>query len=357
MTPARIAALAISFALSSTACVTAPALAETPPATWGSGVAKQDAAWYAAPEARRIADTVIQYQSAEGGWPKNTNMMVAPTGPLEHEVTNTFDNEGTILPMVFLAKVIAAGGETPARRAAFDRGLAYTLAAQYPNGGWPQFFPLRSGYYTHITYNDDAMVRILTMLTEVADGHGPYGFVTAADRHKAAAAVARGVDVILKTQIVEDGKPTVWCAQHDETTLAPAPARRFEPASLSGYESVGVTRYLMSIPRPSPQVIAAVEGSVAWFKAHGISDIAVERFMDAQGHPDRRVVPAPGETLWARFYELGTNRPIFIGRDTVPKGSLAEIEQERRAGYNYYTSTPAALIKTDYPAWRARIGA
>ena len=352
----RTAWIAAAVALSLGACATGPVRAETPPTTWGTGVVKQDASWYASADARRIADTVILYQSAEGGWPKNTDLMVAPTGPLDPDLANTFDNNGTTLPLTFLARVIAAGGETPARRAAFDRGLDYVLAAQYPNGGWPQFFPLRRGYYTHITYNDDAQVRLLTLVKDIAAGGAPYGFVDPARKARATDALTRGIDVILKTQIVQDGKLTVWCAQHDEVTLAPAWARKFEPPSLSGYESVGITRFLMSLDRPSPQIIAAVEGSIAWFRAHGIADIAVERFTDAEGNPDRRVIPAPGQTLWARFYDLETNRPIFMGRDSVAKASLAEIEQERRAGYNYWDGAAANLIARDYPAWRARIG-
>ena len=43
---------------------------------------------------------------------------------------------------------------------------------------------------------------------------------------------------------------------------------------------------------------------------------------------------APG--LWARFYEIGTNRPIFCDRDGVAKHDLSEIGYERRNGYACY---------------------
>ena len=358
-------ALTVS-ALSVAAC--APALAQnaTPasaspaatPVAWGSAVLRQPAAWYATPEARRLADNVILYQSPNGSWPRNTDMTAPPTGPIDQHLADTIDNQATTLEMGFLARVIEAGG-APGQAgyvAAFDRGYDWLLAAQYPNGGGPQFFPLRGGYYDHITFNDDAMVRVLTLMRDVSDGKAPYGFVDAARKAKAADAVARGVDVILKTQIRQDGKLTVWCAQHDEITLAPAWARKFEPPSLSGAESVGITRFLMGIPNPSSEVAAAIEGSVAWFKANAIPDIAVERFTDAGGKPDRRVIPAPGARLWARFYELDTNRPVFIDRTSVLQSSLADIEQERRAGYNYYDGAAAGLIDKDYPAWRARVG-
>jgi len=40
---------------------------------------------------------------------------------------------------------------------------------------------------------------------------------------------------------------TGWCAQHDEKTLAPASARVYEKAALSGNEAVGIVRFLMSL--------------------------------------------------------------------------------------------------------------
>ena len=40
---------------------------------------------------------------------------------------------------------------------------------------------------------------------------------------------------------------TAWCAQHDEKDYRPRPGRTYELASLSGAESVGVVRLLMSL--------------------------------------------------------------------------------------------------------------
>ena len=69
------------------------------------------------------------------------------------------------------------------------------------------------------------------------------------------------------------------------------------------------------------------------------------------------VEDAKAEPLWARFYEIGTNRPIFCGRDSQVKFSLAEIEYERRTGYNWYTNAAAKLLSQDYPAWQKRLAA
>lgn len=333
-----------------------PGRAQTSTPEWNGEIVKRAAAWYASAEARRIADVVVQHQSAEGGWPKNTSLLIPPDiAPVDEKLKNTFDNQATTLPMTFLARVIQAG-ERPGDRASFDRGLDYILAAQYPNGGWPQFYPLRPGYYTRITFNDDAMVRVLTLLRDVAAGAGPYGFVDTDRRARAGAAVAKGVEVILATQIRQAGIPTAWCAQHDEATLEPAWARAYEPPSSSGSESVGITRFLMSIPHPSPDVVAAIEGAVHWFEASALLGIRFEPMTTSDGRADAHVVADPrAPPLWARFYQLETNRPIFLSRDSVVHYDIAEIERERRTGYRYYGSWPATLLRDDYPAWRRRV--
>jgi PelA/Pel-15E family pectate lyase len=154
-----------------------------------------------------------------------------------------------------------------------------------------------------------------------------------------------------------DGKKTVWCAQHDETTLAPAPARTYEKISLSGSESVGIVRYLMRLENPTPEISAAINAAVAWFgqaKLTGIKvieqrDESFPRGFDRVVISDEKAAP-----LWARFYDIRTNRPIFCGRDGIIKSSLAQIEHERRVGYSWYTNAPAELLDNEYPAWQAK---
>jgi PelA/Pel-15E family pectate lyase len=326
---------------------------------WGGGVLSRDAAWYATASARAVADSMIQYQSPQGGWPKATDLARPPRSAADIPApgsgrANTFDNGGTTIPMEFLARIITASNETRYVEA-FNRGLDYMFAAQYPNGGWPQFYPLREGYYSHITYNDGAMIRVLTVLRGVAQGRAPYAFVDAERRTKAAAAVARGIECILRTQVKQAGKLTVWCAQHDRETLAPAWARNYEIPSLSGAESVGIVRFLMEIDSPTPEIIAAVEGAVAWFHSAKVTGLRYQRGRAADGQRDGWVEPDPkAEPLLARFYELDSNRPIFAGRDKVIHYTLAEIERERRAGYAYYSDWPASLVERDYPKWRAK---
>ena len=146
-------------------------------------------------------------------------------------------------------------------------------------------------------------------------------------------------------------------SQHDEHTLAPAKGRAYEHPSLSGSESVGIVEFLMSIDRPSPEIVRAIEGAVEWFRAAKISGIRVDTIA-APGTAkatDRVVVAdANAPPLWARFYEIGTNRPIFSGRDSVIRYQLSEIEYERRNGYRWYVDRPAKLLEREYPEWRRR---
>ena len=321
-------------------------------------VNRQPAEWYASDEARAIAAHVARYQTPSGGWPKAVVMTVPPDAKYAALSATarapTIDNGGTITQVRFLALAVTASGDAAAR-AAFERGFDYLLSAQYDNGGWPQFYPLREGYYTHITYNDNATANVLAILRDTAQIKVPFAFVGEARRAKAAAAMEKAIACILRTQVKQDGKLTAWCAQHDEKTFEPAWARNFEPPSLSGSESVGLVKFLMGVEKPSPEIIAAIEGAMAWFAAVPIRGLRVENFTGADGKRDRRaVVDAAATPLWARFYELGTNKPIFLGRDKTFHYDFNEIEQERRARYAYLGDWPADLLAKDYPRWRAR---
>jgi len=66
----------------------------------------------------------------------------------------------------------------------------------------------------------------------------------------------------------------------------------------------------------------------------GTVSSAVKAFNSPAGKGrDKFVVADPSAApLWARFHEIGTNKPIFRDRDGVPKAFLADIGHERRNG-------------------------
>jgi PelA/Pel-15E family pectate lyase len=78
-----------------------------------------------------------------------------------------------------------------------------------------------------------------------------------------------------------------------------------------------------------PEVIAAVEGAVAWFEAAKITGIRLKE----RGSERVLVEDSGAPPLWARFYDLKTGQPFFCDRDGVPKSTIAEIGSERRDGY------------------------
>ena len=308
---------------------------------WDDALKKPEE-WFATVEALRIADLVLLYQRNSGGWPKNIDMAKpiseddrARLAADKKETDSTIDNGATFTQLSYLARVYTAQRQER-HRESFLKGLDFLLKAQYPNGGWPQFYPDVSGYYKHITFNDNAMIGVMKLLRDVAASKPPYEFVDEARRASAAKAVDKGIDVILKTQVIVNGKRTVWCAQHDAVTLAPAAARKYEVVSLSGGESVEIVRFLMSIKNPSPAIIEAIDSAVKWFEQSQLKD-------------------REGKPVWARFYEIGTNRPIFVGRDGVVKYDVTQIDEERRTGYAWYVDGPAKLLNTDYPAWVKKI--
>ena len=114
----------------------------------------------------------------------------------------------------------------------------------------------------------------------------------------------------------------------------------------------------MSIENPSAEIKKAVNAAAAWLESVKIVGIRVDNISDASqpSGKDRIVVADPSSTLWARFYDLDTNKPFFTGRDSVPRANLADIENERRIGYAYYGTWPASFLSTTYPAWVKKWG-
>jgi pectinesterase len=195
----------------------------------------------------------------------------------------------------------------------------------------------------------------LKLLKDISLGSQKYRFVTDEDDlANAKQALEKGIDCILKTQFVQNGVLTVWCAQHDEITLLPAKARAYELPSLSGSESAGIVDFLMSLENPSPEIIKAVKAAVAWFEKVKITGYKVENFTNSEGKKDRKVVSdANAPQMWARFYDLENNRPFFCDRDGIKKYSLEEIGYERRNGYSWYSESPRKILDK-YPEWEKK---
>lgn len=308
---------------------------------------KQPDEWFKSEKGREAIESLLSWQSSAGGWPKNEDTVSKSYRGDRSKLKGTFDNGATTGELRVLARAFRLTQDERYLKA-FTLGFQHLLEAQYPNGGWPQYYPLSKAYHRHITFNDNCMVRILEFLRDVVSGND-FALLSQSQRLAAQDAVNRGIDCILKCQVVVDGKPTVWCAQHDEVTLAPADARSFERKSLSGGESAGILRFLMSIERPTPAVVNAIRSGVDWYQAAKITGV---RYTRGDRGPSL-VADANAAPLWARFYEIETNRPFFCGRDGMVKYNLDEIEAERRSGYTWYGNWGDAVLKA-YNKWPHR---
>ncbi len=327
------------------------------------------AEWYGSVEARRIADIIVSFQTPAGGWSKNIDLADHTRGPGESfaggnlsahlgagdfdtprdpnwNYVGTLDNDATTTELRFLARVAAAAKDGEAYRASFLRGLEYLFAAQFPNGGWPQVWPLEGGYHDAITFNDGAVTLTLELLRDVADGKGAFAFVPETVRGRAASSVSKGIECILATQIAENGRRTVWAQQHDALTLQPVAGRNYEPAAQCASESATLVLFLMRLPNSNPAVASAVHAAAAWFRKNAIYGKAFQR-----GAGGRRLVSVEGAgPIWARFYEIGTGRPVFGDRDKTIHDDVNELSVERRNGYAWYNAAPREALDR-YAEW------
>jgi PelA/Pel-15E family pectate lyase len=327
--------------------------------------AKPGEAWYAGPEAKQLADVVLSYQVPSGGWSKHTGYAKGPRkagmqwssqyapGKSPHYLA-TFDNRATTEEITFLANVWSATKREDCK-AALVKGFNFVLDAQYPNGGWPQVYPLEGGYHDDITFNDDAMTRVLQLLHAVATGDDPaFAFADVGLKTRARDALNAGVACVLKTQIEIGGKKTAWCAQYDPLTLSPSNARAMEPATLSGVESAHILEFLMTIKDPSPDVVRAIEGGLAWLEAAKITGIA--RAKAENGKTTYVPDSSSPEVYWARFYDLKTGKPVFPGRDGVLYDTFDAMAAKNKVGYDYYSTRPGSLLKSGQKKWRKMLG-
>jgi PelA/Pel-15E family pectate lyase len=305
------------------------------------------ASWFAGDSARHVGNVVLSFQTPSGGWSKRVDMRTRPRQPGESYYSEsdgwsyiaTIDNSATTEQLRFLAGVYAATSDARFRDG-FLRGVDYLLAAQFPTGGWPQVYPLQGGYHDAATYNDDAIVNVLRVLRDVADG--THAFVPAGVRTRASAAVALGVEFIVASQVVVGGTRTAWGQQHDPLTGAPVPARSYEPKSLSGKESAAITDFLLRLPAPSPAVVEAAHAAAEWFRAVAINGFHYDATLGLRHADD-----AP--PIWARMYEIGTNRPIFSNRDGVTLYDWNQLT-DRREGYAWYGIEPRNVLRR-YDRW------
>jgi len=275
-----------------------------------------------------VADNIIAWQTEAGGWTKNTDFSKVIYQPgmsrgeraINGQEAGCFDNNASINEMKFLAMMYARHGIEKYRDAVI-KGIDWMLDAQYPSGGWPQYYPLIGSYHDNVTFNDGAMMNVLNYIQEILRYRGLYEFLGEERFARLEAALEKGIDYILKSQIRVNGYLTAWCQQHDPVTYEPKMGRSYEHPSIVSAESVPIVEFLMALPDPSEEVRRAIVGAVEWFE--------ISQLPNGQ---------------WARFYDIQSNVPNFSGRDGIIRYDVKDIELERQQGYSWFNGSGGNLL-------------
>lgn len=311
--------------------------------------------WYGSAEALAVADIVVDVQKTNGGWMKNDELHRLTSAQLNDLKNKRYehsclDNSATTQEMRFLAKVWKKSN-VEKYRTAFVRGLDMIFVAEKACGGWSQYWPLagNGSYWDYITFNDDLMTNVMKLLRDIHSNKGDFaGIVDEATRRRCLASSEKGIDVILKCQVDDNGTKSAWCAQHDTVDFLPTEGRPHELPSISGSESANLLSFLMSLPDPSPELQEAITAGVLWLDSHKIEGKAVESYKNANGEDDRRIVDRPGSSIWGRFIQLGGES----GKKVYEKFFNMLKNRGRKRTFNYqghsYTYTEEEIARSSY---------
>lgn len=276
--------------------------------------------------ARKAGHAYLRGQLCSGGWdylaefdPEKRKQYQYRSdnncGDDKRGVTNLDDNvtQSAVRAMMRLDRALNFQDKqiNEAVRFALDK----LIEAQYPIGAWPQRFnkppdhsqfPVKRASYPeswdrkwpgpnyqhHYTFNDNTISDMIDTMLEAARIYNE-------PRYKASA--EKGGQFILLAQM-PDPQPA-WAQQYD-ANMQPAWARVFEPPSITGGESQGILRTLMVLYRETGdrKYLEPIPRALNYLKKSILPP--VDRYVEARAR-----IRGP---ILARFYELKTNRPLYI---------------------------------------------
>jgi PelA/Pel-15E family pectate lyase len=247
-------------------------------------------------------------QRQVGGW--NHLADLEQMDPQAEQITRveghgTFDDnisQGALTFLMNLDQFVDARWLTEA----IELGLSFLLESQYENGGYPQWYPkVGREYYDYYTFNDRAINDCIRTLMIA------YKYYEKPEYRNAA---LKGGDFILLTQ----GEPPQagWAQQYD-FSLQPAWARAFEPPAYCSFVTANNINTLIDLYLFSEdnRFLEPIPSAITWLTQSKLE-----------------------ESVWARLYEVGTNKPIYGDHDHEIHYTLEEISEERRNGYSWQGS-------------------
>ncbi|AZB30788.1 pectate lyase [Chryseobacterium balustinum] len=307
-----------------------------------------------------LAEKMMIYQLPNGGWGKHNSdkKNVDYTAKIDSKLLKiikandndlaTIDNNATSKEINGLIKAYSTT-KNPAYLKSAEKGIQYLLSMQYQNGGFPQYFPNAAIYRKQVTYNDNAMINVLTVLYNISEGKEGFDAVDFKLKEKSKEALQKGIQCILKTQVMQNGKLSIWADQYNEVSLKPEKARAFEPMSLASGESVNIVKFLM-MQTITPEIEKSIKSAIQWFKESKIDGYTYNVSRES-GNAVRVLSKKEGSAVWARFYDIPTNKPVFGDRDGSVKFNYEDVSEERRMGYSWYNEAGTKLIENDFPKW------
>ncbi len=299
--------------------------------------------------ARETALALVRGQLESGGWDYRIEFAAEARRRYRYRVdedrpqarnVSTLDDDTTQSALRFLMRADRAlQFQDGTIHEAAEYALRRLLAAQYPNGAWPQRFsgppdarefpvlparypetwPRRHpqlDYRSYYTFNDNTIADMIQTMFLAADVYDQPAYRAAAER-------AGGF--ILLAQMPEP--QPAWAQQYD-AQMQPAWARRFEPPAVTGGESQGVLRTLLDLFRQTgdEKYLAPVPRALDYLAASQL----------------------PGGGL-ARFYELRTNRPLYFTRQYELTYSDADLPTH----YGFKVGSKLEAIRVEYERLRA----
>lgn len=257
--------------------------------------------------ARQAGLALAWGQRTAGGWDYLVRVDHAkppPAAIVRKSGRCTFDDNTSQAALTFLMDLDETIDETWCTEAV-TLGLKHLLAAQRPNGAWPQNWPLVGGYHDYHTFNDNVINDCIAVCLRAHRQYRQGRYLRAAKR---------GGDFIIASA-VSAAQPG-WAQQYDLKTK-PAWGRAFEPPGVCSAATARNIRTLIDLYRRTAdkKYLKPIGPAIRWLRK---SQIAKGR--------------------WARLYEVGTNKPIYGDRDRKIHYRLDEISAERRSGYAWQGS-------------------
>ncbi|MCE5251357.1 pectate lyase [bacterium] len=298
--------------------------------------------------AKRLADALVYGQLPAGGWDYYIDF--DPSGiqkwyddvlskcwlweEFYHYAGNcTFDDDVTAGATRYLLRLYMATID-PAYKTPLVKALDFILESQYPNGAWPQRYPLKydfnfeghPDYTSFYTYNDGVIFNNIYLLLEAWEKLGNEAYRNAA---------LRGMDFVVISQMASP--QAGWCDQYD-TSMRPAQARSYEPAAISSSATVECIRNLENF--------YMITGDKRYLR--GIPD-ALE-WLENSYLPENQKTNK--NVTHATFYEPGTNKPLYAHCEGsgVETGHVRidSIPGNFMPGYGFQTIVNVQELKQEY---------